>query len=166
MCSIKWSQSHLQMSTKCVYKTYIWYIYIYVLEDFTWNNLQCLICQNTPQNQTYFPLLNSTVHFNFFSWISFLFYFFKTKFISLLFIFLLFPISLFLNINSFFPLAFLSFIYSHHFVFTLLVFVLTIMHSFIFVLFSSWELFTSALADGFSLESELQQVSSSLQDSS
>ena len=36
----------------------------------------------------------------------------------------------------------------------------------LFVIIHSLELFTSALADGFSLESEWQQVSSSLQDSS
>ena len=34
------------------------------------------------------------------------------------------------------------------------------------IIIRSLELFTSALADGFSLESEWQQVSSSLQDSS
>ena len=36
----------------------------------------------------------------------------------------------------------------------------------IIIIIHSLELFTSALADGFSLESEWQQVSSSLQDSS
>ena len=36
----------------------------------------------------------------------------------------------------------------------------------IIIIIHSWELFTSALADGFSLESEWQQVSSSLQNSS
>ena len=36
----------------------------------------------------------------------------------------------------------------------------------IIIITHSLELFTSALADGFSLESEWQQVSSSLQDSS
>ena len=38
--------------------------------------------------------------------------------------------------------------------------------SFTIIIIYSLELFTSALADGFSLESEGQQVSSSLQDSS
>ena len=38
--------------------------------------------------------------------------------------------------------------------------------NFIIIIIHSFELFTSAIADGFSLESEWQHVSSSLQDSS
>ena len=41
-----------------------------------------------------------------------------------------------------------------------------IMHKQIIIIIHSLELFTSAIADGFSLKSEWQQVSSSLQDSS
>ena len=39
-------------------------------------------------------------------------------------------------------------------------------NSWIIIIIHSLELYTSALTDGFSLESEWQQVSSSLQDSS
>ena len=41
-----------------------------------------------------------------------------------------------------------------------------LLHLFIIIIIHSLELFTSAIADGFSLKSEWQQVSSSLQDSS
>ena len=43
---------------------------------------------------------------------------------------------------------------------------LTIIVIVIIIILLFWEFFTSALADGFSLEIEWQQVSSSLQDSS
>ena len=42
----------------------------------------------------------------------------------------------------------------------------TVQYQSIIIIIHSFEFFTSALADGFSLESEWQQVSSSLQDSS
>ena len=41
-----------------------------------------------------------------------------------------------------------------------------VINLFLFIIIRSFELFSSALADGFSLESEWQPVSSSLQDSS
>ena len=51
----------------------------------------------------------------------------------------------------------MSFVHSFGYI-TIIIIIIIINHSL--------ELFTSALADGFSLESEWQQVSSSLQDSS
>ena len=68
---------------------------------------------------------------------------------------------------------FKGFLLTHNLLACVIIITVIITHIFIvskiynlIIIVHSFELFTSALADGFSLESEWQQVSSSLQDSS
>ena len=53
-----------------------------------------------------------------------------------------------------------------HFIIIIITTIITIVVVIIIIISHSLELFTSAIADGFSLKSEWQQISSSIQDSS